>query len=120
MKGRLEAVHLESPTGEGGMISLESITEGIDDWLVIVKATIRNDRVVMDKARRICKFDQGFYVDLKGLSGGLALWWKDDVEVSVTRSFKEGIETRVKFGYNGGCRVTWIYGCPEFEDRRIQ
>ncbi|OMO61130.1 Endonuclease/exonuclease/phosphatase [Corchorus capsularis] len=78
----------------------------------------KNKRRYMENLKRKLKFKYGFYVDPQGLSGGLALWWNDDVSVSILRSCKNLIDSTVTDVKNGVVsRIFWVYGPPEAEDR---
>ncbi|OMO55679.1 reverse transcriptase [Corchorus capsularis] len=78
----------------------------------------RNNRGMVDRIRKKLKFVGAVYVDPEGLSGGLALWWKEGWIVNSIEETKNFIDTviekdGVKF------RITWIYGAPIYKDRKI-
>lgn len=57
-----------------------------------------------------------FTVPPEGLSGGLALSWKDNVNLEALLATANVIDTRVSF--NGKtCFVSYIYGVPQMTNR---
>lgn len=46
----------------------------------------KNKKEKLESVRRNLNFGEGFSVDLKGLSGGIALWWKCDWLVNFLES----------------------------------
>lgn len=74
----------------------------------------------VDHLRRILAFDHGFVVDASGRSGGLALFWKNDVTVSVLSFCKNFIHTKVDINdssFSG--YVTGVYGDPIASLRKL-
>lgn len=73
---------------------------------------------VVRKLRR-CGLDEDWIANPEGLSGGLALWWANTVDVEILFSSKNIIHTAVhssaipvpKF-------ITFVYGPPKEQDRR--
>lgn len=67
----------------------------------------------VDHHRHILAFDYGFIVDAVSRSGGLALFWKNDVSVSVLSSCKNFIHTKVEMNaINFSGYLTGVYGDP--------
>lgn len=67
----------------------------------------------VDHLRRLLTFDHGFVVNAVGRSGGLALFWKDDVSVSIASFCKNFIHAKVEMNeisFSG--YVTGVYGDP--------
>ena len=56
-------------------------------------------------------FANGVAVDCNGRSGGLALWWREDVSVSVRPWCQYYIDAKINFD-NKTWRFTGIYGEP--------
>ncbi|XWS23362.1 hypothetical protein CRYUN_Cryun28dG0007000 [Craigia yunnanensis] len=54
---------------------------------------IKNRSGKLEKLRMKLKFDEGMYVELEGLSGGLAIWWKNGMVVKVVIGNKNFIDT---------------------------
>ena len=46
--------------------------------------------------RKMLKFDEGMYVEPEELSGGLALWWKEEMRVQIVTGGKNIIEFVVR------------------------
>nr|XP_051220950.1 uncharacterized protein LOC127339093 [Lolium perenne] len=62
-------------------------------------------------------FRNGVAVDSKGKSGGLALWWRDGVDVSVRPWCQYYLDAKIKIG-DVVWRFTGIYGEPRTELRQ--
>lgn len=62
-------------------------------------------------------FDNLFYVDSKGLSGGLALFWKGKNVASLISYSSNHIDISVNTGANENWRLTGFYGFPSRRDR---
>ncbi|CAL9242513.1 unnamed protein product [Arabidopsis halleri] len=52
-----------------------------------------------------------------GLSGGLALFWKEDVVVEVLSSSQNFMDTKIKF-QNISSYITFVYGAPNVENKQ--
>lgn len=78
--------------------------------------TKNQDEVVLKSAKSL-GFAKHFTVPPQGCNGGLALFWKEDVEVEVRTSNQNFIVTIVKF-QNTSSFVTFTYGAPQVEERQ--
>ncbi|KAK4252603.1 hypothetical protein QN277_014354 [Acacia crassicarpa] len=74
------------------------------------------------KGKRImwkCGFNCDLFVEPCGLAGGLAVWWKDDMSVSVLYKSKNIVHTVIEAR---NCHVpkyvTFVYGPPKERERR--
>lgn len=77
--------------------------------------TKRKDEDVF-KMYRGSEFTNHFIVPPEGLSGGLTLSWKDNVDVDVLLASPNVIDTKITF--NGKTfSVSYIYGAPQSENR---
>lgn len=64
--------------------------------------------------------EKGIYVEPNSLSGGLALWWKREIEVVINYTEESMIDTTIDMNNEDGLfHVTWIYGSKIWHDRRI-
>ncbi|XP_028784473.1 uncharacterized protein LOC114740485 [Neltuma alba] len=62
--------------------------------------------------------DEEFYVDPRGRSGGLALWWKLDVTVNIWYHSKNIIHMSLDSSTMAAPKyVTCVYGAPRIEDK---
>ncbi|OMO70992.1 reverse transcriptase [Corchorus capsularis] len=61
---------------------------------VIFLMETKNGFKKMECLRKGCKMDNSLYIDPEGLSGGLALWWKGEVNVQVITGNKNVIDTK--------------------------
>ena len=50
----------------------------------------------MEKVKRQIKFDHCYAVDSVGRAGGLAFFWKEEVQVDIIRHGNFFIETKIK------------------------
>ncbi|MBA0817793.1 hypothetical protein Gohar_025736, partial [Gossypium harknessii] len=57
-----------------------------------------------------CKWQNGLTVNSEGRSGGLAMMWRDGMNVSIQKYFKYHIDSMVKLENNKTIRVTGFYG----------
>ncbi|XP_073361310.1 uncharacterized protein [Aegilops tauschii subsp. strangulata] len=62
-------------------------------------------------------FRNGVAVDCEGLSGGLALWWRDNLQVTVRPWCQYFIDAEIQFE-GKTCRFTGFYGEPRTELRK--
>ena len=87
--------------------------------LVFLMETKQKRRKVR-KARRKCGFDEEWIVDPVGRSGGLALWWMEDVVVNILFSSKNIIHTCISSSsVDTPAYVTFIYGPPDEHERNL-
>ncbi|KAL0740038.1 hypothetical protein Bca4012_081551 [Brassica carinata] len=77
--------------------------------------TKRQDEEVL-KMYRGTEFTNHFTVPPIGLSGGLALSWKDNVKLDILYSSPNVIDTSIVFN-NKTFFVSYVYGAPNREDR---
>ena len=76
----------------------------------------KNDDDFINKKLQSLQYSHYFSVPPIGLSGGLALLWKDDTDITMLESSPNLIDTRVV--YKGVTSfVSFIYGAPAAENR---
>ena len=79
----------------------------------------KNKKEKLEMLRRRNGFEDACYVDPKGLSGGLAVWWKEQGVVKVLGKNKNLIDMQVEdMGYGIQYRVFWVYGPTDYEERK--
>ena len=66
----------------------------------------------MENLRYTLGFDASFAVSSDGRSGGLGLFWKNDVTVSVQKFSNYHIDTIIKVEGKEPWRISFIYGEP--------
>jgi exonuclease III len=71
----------------------------------------------MERLKWSLGFKHGVFVDCKGKGGGLALLWKEGLEVSVRPWCQYFIDASIKLG-DTECRFTGIYGEPRTKLRQ--
>ncbi|KAK4270612.1 hypothetical protein QN277_019396 [Acacia crassicarpa] len=87
--------------------------------LVFVMESKQKARVVR-KIRRRCGFTQEWIVDPIGYSGGLALWWSEDITVNILFSSQNIIHTSILSGnFDTPDYVSFIYSPPGEEERNM-
>ncbi|KAF7844736.1 reverse transcriptase [Senna tora] len=72
------------------------------------------------RLRNRFQFDRTFYVDSEGKSGGLALWWKEEIDLNILLSSKNFIHSSVGSGViEVPDYLTCVYGAPKERERRL-
>ncbi|OMO94917.1 reverse transcriptase [Corchorus capsularis] len=88
------------------------------DFIFLMETKNRQEKLEM--IRKKMKLDCAIYVDPDGLSGGIALWWKDFFSVKSIEESKNLVDTVIIDNRSGGSfRILWVYGAPVFEDRKL-
>ncbi|KAF7152387.1 hypothetical protein RHSIM_Rhsim01G0140300 [Rhododendron simsii] len=78
----------------------------------------KNNKVFLETIRHKLGFNSGTYVKPVGLSGGLALWWKTEVDIDIETSSKNIVHTKISNNSNSYVwAASFIYGCPNREGR---
>ncbi|KAK8588423.1 hypothetical protein V6N12_022865 [Hibiscus sabdariffa] len=72
----------------------------------------------LDRLKSKNKFAGSFYVEPRGLAGGLALWWKENVSITIMRDSVNFIDTLVSFNDEEPWQCTFIYGPPHSSDKK--
>ncbi|KAF7831683.1 reverse transcriptase [Senna tora] len=80
----------------------------------------KNNMNKVERIRRRCGFiGSSFYVNPSGLSGGLGVWWKDEVDFQILQSSKNFVHASVfSEQLEVDCFLTLIYGPPKDQDRQ--
>lgn len=60
--------------------------------------------------RNICRIAGSLVVNSEGRSGGLAILWKDGVDVSIQKYFKHQMDLLVRMENHNNTRFTGFYG----------
>ncbi|KAK4263788.1 hypothetical protein QN277_029159 [Acacia crassicarpa] len=72
------------------------------------------------KLRRRCGFYKEWIVDPISISGGLAVWWKENVKVSILFSSINIIHARIESDdLECPSYISFVYGPPCEEDRKL-
>src|SRR5438876_232759 len=101
---------LDAAVGE-----LRDLVRSYNPEVVFLSETKQKKRV-MERLQWSLGYRHGVCVDDKGRGGGLALWWRDGVEVSVHPWCQYYIDVKIS-GEAGAWRFTGIYGEPRAELR---
>ncbi|KAK8600294.1 hypothetical protein V6N12_050150 [Hibiscus sabdariffa] len=64
------------------------------------------------------KLTHSFYVEPCGLVGGLSLWWSQDTQITILRSGKHFIDTKISVNGEAECFGSFIYGPPYREEKQ--
>ena len=84
--------------------------------LVFLMETKQQEKF-LERKRRSMEFEESWYVSPMGKSGGLALWWKEDLTVNILSSSKNVIHTKLEcVTASMPSYVSFIYGPPVEED----
>ena len=78
--------------------------------------TKSNDEVI-EKVRRKIQFAHKFVVPRPNKGGGLALLWKEDIQLDVQTSSNNHIDAVVDQGMDDAWRITGFYGNPDSANR---
>ncbi|KAK9008110.1 hypothetical protein V6N11_075012 [Hibiscus sabdariffa] len=107
--------------GLGNQNTVRALRDSIDKHhpSVVFLSETKQKKRYLEKIRRRNRYNGCFYIDPIGIAGGLALWWNDDINLVVTKSCKNFIDTTisVKIGEEWFC--TSIYGPPYIEEKEI-
>lgn len=87
--------------------------------VVVFLMETRAPRERVDRIRRTLKFQYSFCVEPRGLSGGLCILWKKNVNIQIFDSSPNFIHTyesdqRGEYGFE----CSYVYGNPTFQNRR--
>ncbi|KAH7857565.1 hypothetical protein Vadar_014063 [Vaccinium darrowii] len=108
----------QSPV-ESGDASMAEVKD--KDWvLVVVPKQPQFQWETLESFRRRLHFAGFYYVDPVGLSGDLALWWKDNVDIDVHFKSKNLLRCNVSWPSNASrWLATFIYAPPSWNQRAI-
>ncbi|KAH7843546.1 hypothetical protein Vadar_018002 [Vaccinium darrowii] len=80
----------------------------------------KNKRSTLEKIRRSLWFRNSCYVDPEGMSGGLALWWSDDVVLDVRFKSKNVLRCVVSWPQiHSPWLITFVYAPPIWNQRLV-
>jgi exonuclease III len=102
---------LDSASGE-----LRDLIRSYNPAVVFLSETKMKSKA-MDRLRWSMGFRNGITVEGKGKGGGLALWWRDGVDVLVKSWCQYYIDAMINMG-EMSWRFTGIYGEPRIEHRQ--
>lgn len=72
----------------------------------------------LESIRKKLQFNEAWYVEPQGLSGGLALWWTSEVSISILSSLKNVIAATISNSVPAfPWLLTCIYADPNFNNR---
>ncbi|KAF7133357.1 hypothetical protein RHSIM_Rhsim09G0070000 [Rhododendron simsii] len=111
---------------EGRGIGRTLTTQALGDLVsknrpsIIFLMETKNNKVKMETIRRSLKFDNSSYVDPEGLSGGLALWWTNNLEVEVEFASRNLLHVIITDKAIPSCwATTFVYCCPTRSGREL-
>ncbi|KAK9028594.1 hypothetical protein V6N11_025748 [Hibiscus sabdariffa] len=79
---------------------------------IVFLSETKQKKRYLEKIRTKLKLDNAFYVDLVGIAGGLALWWKSDVKLSVLYHDNNTIDSIISINGEDDWYGTFIYAPP--------
>ncbi|KAK9018505.1 hypothetical protein V6N11_001478 [Hibiscus sabdariffa] len=62
---------------------------------IIFLSETKQKKRYLERVRRKMKMSNSFYVEPEGIAGGLALWWSDDIHITILHSSKNIIDTEI-------------------------
>ncbi|XP_068339108.1 uncharacterized protein [Pyrus communis] len=87
--------------------------------MIFLSETKMKDHRICGVRRRL-GYSNGFDVSPNGRSGGLSLWWEDNLEVKIIFSSKHIIDAVMKCeGQTHWCRFTGVYGTPYRNEKSV-
>ncbi|KAK8550978.1 hypothetical protein V6N12_039653 [Hibiscus sabdariffa] len=85
---------------------------------IVFLSETKQKRRYLEKIRMKMKMDNAFYVDPVGIAGGLALWWTNDVKLSVLHHDKNFIDSVISINGEEEWFGTFIYASPYEEEKQ--
>ncbi|OMO52105.1 reverse transcriptase [Corchorus capsularis] len=85
---------------------------------IVFLSETKQRRSKLESLRNRLGFAGSHYVDRRGRSGGLALWWNSDFNLEVIADSRNFIDVGTDLGEQGSWFCTFIYGDPRREGRR--
>ncbi|KAF7823513.1 reverse transcriptase [Senna tora] len=116
--GRMEIVPGTELAENGGAKALKDVIRKVKPSLIFlmeIRCSIKKAEKTRKRSFRDSKY---FYVNPSGLSGGLGLWWSEEVDVQIFESSKNFIHAFVisnSLGFSSF--ISFIYGPPIAKDR---
>lgn len=94
---------------------IREIKKTLNPDILFLMETKNQDEFVLSELQSL-KYDHHLTVPPNGLSGGLALFWKADLSLSILEATSHFIDTKLKVK-NAEFHITFIYGMPQQEHR---
>ena len=100
--------------------NLKEVCKKHNPQLVFLMETKQKEKTV-SKLRRRCGFDEEWIINPVGLSGGLAIWWKSEINVNILHSSHNIIHTSISsLSVIVPEYLTCVYSPPnEVEQRKV-
>ncbi|CAL5418073.1 unnamed protein product [Camellia sinensis] len=87
---------------------------------IIFLMETKNNQLKLEAIRRRLRYPNQSYVDPVGLSGGLALWWLDEVHLQVSFKSANLLNCHVSDNlHHSPWLATFVYAPPRWTDRRV-
>ena len=94
---------------------IREIKKTLNPNILFLMETKNQDEFVLSELQSL-RYDHHLTVPPIGISGGLALFWKADIDISILEATPHFIDTKLKVK-NTEFHVTFIYGMPQQENR---
>ncbi|KAK8514833.1 hypothetical protein V6N12_057729 [Hibiscus sabdariffa] len=85
---------------------------------IVFLSETKQKRRYLEKIRMRMKMDNACYVDPVGIAGGLALWWSNNVKLSMLSHDKNLIDTVISINGEDEWFGTFIYAPPYEEEKQ--
>ncbi|KAK8556717.1 hypothetical protein V6N12_003112 [Hibiscus sabdariffa] len=86
---------------------------------VIFLSETKQKKRYLERVRRNMKMSNSFYVEPEGIAGGLALWWSDDVHITILHSSKNIIDMKISMKGEDVWFGSFVYGPPYNDDKLL-
>ncbi|KAH7839217.1 hypothetical protein Vadar_001340 [Vaccinium darrowii] len=88
--------------------------------MVVFLMETKNKRPLHERIQKALHFNNNCYVDPEGTSGGLALWWTDEVSLDIRYKSKNMIRAIVSSpAHKFEWVVSFVYGPPKRKERAL-
>ncbi|KAK9037790.1 hypothetical protein V6N11_022690 [Hibiscus sabdariffa] len=85
---------------------------------IIFLSETKQKKRYIEKIRMKMKIDNAFYVEPDGIAGGLALWWSNNVKLTILQQAKNFIDTKISFNGETEWFGIFIYAPPNSENKQ--
>ncbi|KAK8476029.1 hypothetical protein V6N12_016040 [Hibiscus sabdariffa] len=85
---------------------------------IIFLSETKQKKRYLEAIRVMIKFDNSFYIEPSGTTGGLSLWWMNNSQIKFLRAEKNFIDREISINGEEEWYGTFIYGPPYKEEKK--
>ncbi|KAK8480576.1 hypothetical protein V6N11_058317 [Hibiscus sabdariffa] len=85
---------------------------------IVFLSETKKKQKYLERLRTKNRFSGSFYVDARGLACGLALWWTEDISVTILKDSTNFIDTLIVVNGEEPWQCTFIYGPPHTAEKQ--